>query len=93
MVRGVAQDDHGIAGARVAIQDADTGKWLRAGGGWGAYQQLAAEVDSPGSRYTTWTFRRTTFAPGEYGVSMIAVDTAGQHNPTPRPWRVLTVQP
>ena len=91
VVGGFATDDVGVAKVRVAVRNLSTRQWLRAGGGWGDFDLLAAEAADPGSGRTKWRFKRT-LPPGRYGVSLVAVDTAGQRNPEPRPWRVVTVR-
>lgn len=91
VVGGFAEDDVGIAKVRVAVRNLGSGKWLRTGGGWGAFDLLAAEVVDPGARRTDWRFKRN-LPPGRYGVSLVAVDTIGQRNPQPRPWDVVKVR-
>lgn len=91
VVGGFAKDDVGIAKVRVAVRNLASGKWLRARGRWGAFDLLAADVTEPGARRTDWRFKRR-LAPGRYGVSLVAVDTALQRDPSPRPWRVVTVR-
>ena len=92
VVGGFAQDDVGVAKVRVAVRDLASGKWLRPDGRWGAFGLLAAEARDPGERRTDWKFKRS-LQPGRYGVSLVAVDSSGQRNPSPRPWRVVGVKP
>lgn len=90
VVGGYANDDVGVKKVKVAVRRIRSGAWLRARGGWGAFELLAARVTDPGARRTDWKFKRK-LRPGRYGVSLVAVDTAGQRNPQQRPWTVVRV--
>ncbi len=90
VVGGYAKDDRGVARVKVAVRNIKTGRWLHRNGSWGRFELQLAETTDPGARRTDWRFK-WRLRPGKYGVSLVVVDTAGQRNPVPRPWRVVTV--
>lgn len=89
-LRGVATDDRGVRAVRLAVRHEATRRWLRPGGGWGAHAQRAATLQRAGDDRTGWS--RTLRLPrGRYGVSVVAVDAAGNLTRS-RPWRVYRVR-
>jgi hypothetical protein len=77
----------GVTTVRVAIKDRTTGLWLRSNNTWGAFQNQAAVLGTPGGTTTGWTF---SFSPpaggsGQYALQIAAVDAAGNLDPT-KPW-------
>jgi surface protein len=89
-VSGAAYDNRGVRRVALAVRDRATGSWLRRDGTSGAYQLLDVFVEHPGTTSTIWSFLRE-IGPGSYGLSLVVVDTSGNRNPTPRPWRVVRV--
>jgi len=89
-ISGAAYDNRGVRSVTIAIRNLGTGRWLRRDGTWGAYQLLDTGVFDPGTTSTGWSFIKPLL-PASYGISLVVVDTSGNRNPTPRPWRVVRV--
>ena len=88
---GRASDDRGVRNVAVTIRNPATGRWLQRDGTWGGYQKLYAKVGTTGATSTGWKFRRAVPA-GTFGISLVVVDTSGNSNPEPRPWRRIIVR-
>jgi large repetitive protein len=73
-----ATDDKGVAGARVALEDQDTGRYVQPNGTMAAaFATLDATLASPS---TTWTLGVDLPTKGEFAVTAFAVDTVGQQD-------------
>jgi PKD repeat protein len=78
---GTATDDLGVHSVQVAIRDNDTSRYLQANGSLAAdYHAFSAALGSPGATTTTWTLPVTLPTEGDYSVTAIAYDTAGQQD-------------
>ena len=80
---GTATDDPGVASVRVALRNSDTGQYVQSNG------SLAARSPRVTPRWPRRTRPAPTFdpagqpaAPGNYGVTAWAWDTAGQQDPS-----------
>lgn len=89
-VGGRATDDSAVLKIRVAVQNRRTGKWLRPNGRWGEYAKLRAHIARSKKKTTKWRFSRA-LPRGDYGVSLVVIDTDRSRNPAPRPWRPVRV--
>ncbi len=78
---GSATDDLGVTGVRVALRDSDTARYANEGGGTSAtYTTIPAIVNSPGATSTTWTLPITLPTQGDWNVTAVAFDAAGQYD-------------
>ena len=78
---GTATDDVGVKGVRVALRDADTGLYAKEGGGTQAqYTTIPATVASPGETSTGWSLPFTLPSDGDWNVTAVAFDAAGQYD-------------
>ena len=76
---GTATDDFGVASVGIALRDADTARYLQPDGTLDtAFATVPATLAAPGATSTTWS--RTVVLPvqGDWNVTALAVDTAGQ---------------
>jgi tripartite motif-containing protein 71 len=85
-IEGTATDDIGVQRVEVAIQDRTTKQWWNpAGNRWQATPKLwiRADVGSPDSASTTWSYSFADPVPGSggYVVTRRAVDTSGNLEP------------
>ena len=78
---GTATDDVGVQTVQVAIRDNDTSRYLQANGTLGAdYHSFEAVLASPGATTTSWSLPVNLPSEGDYSVTAIAYDTAGQQD-------------
>ena len=78
---GTATDAQGVTSVRVAFRDADTGRYASPGGGTQAtYVTVPATLDAPGATSTGWTLPFTLPQAGDWNLTAIAFDTAGQYD-------------
>ncbi len=89
-LEGNASDQRGVRNVAVAIRSSATGQWLQPDGTWGAFRRLYTVVAAKGAATTGWKTRRVV-PPGTYGVTLVVIDTSGNVNVKPRPWRRVTV--
>ena len=78
---GAAVDNVGVSLVRIGMQDTATGRWWHSDGTWGAFASYPATLGTPGATSTTWNFAWNATGSGSYGVSAVAVDTAGNADP------------
>jgi hypothetical protein len=86
---GTAKDADGIASARLAVLNRNTGRWLQANGTWGGYATRTAAVS--GTTSGTWELA-LPLSTGSYWVGVVVTDKRGNTNPSPRPGITLTVE-
>ena len=81
---GTATDDKGVQSVRVSIRDNDSSRYLQANGSLGAdFYAREATLGTPGGTSTTWTLPTINLpTEGDYSVTAIAYDTAGQQDPS-----------
>jgi PKD repeat protein len=80
---GTASDDRGVQRVRVWFRDGDTGRYLQPDGTMAAgFATLDATLASPGARTTGWSLGVTLPTPGNWTFSAVAVDSAGQQDPS-----------
>jgi hypothetical protein len=80
---GTATDDRGVQRVRVSLRDGDTGRYLQPDGTMAAaFATLDATLASPGARTTGWSLGVTLPTPGNWAFSAVAVDSAGQQDPS-----------
>lgn len=78
---GGATDDKGVQSVQVTIRDNDTSRYLQANGTLGAdFHAFSAALGSPGATTTTWSLPVTLPTEGDYSVTAIAYDSAGQQD-------------
>jgi hypothetical protein len=78
---GSATDDLGVTQVRVALRDSDTARYAKEGGGTQAqYTTIPATLDSPGATSTTWSLPVTLPTQGDWNVTAVAFDAAGQYD-------------
>ena len=87
---GKAKDNVAVKTVKVAVRNEATGRWRRADGSWGRHRTHAVALRSPGRRTTGWS-RAFGVRPGRYGVSLVAIDKAGNRQRR-KPWRVYRVR-
>jgi sugar lactone lactonase YvrE len=88
---GTATDNVAVARVRVAVKNRKTGLWWHTGGTWGSYVAYDAALAQPGSPSTTWTYRWTPPAAGQYTFMAEATDAAGNREAAPKPSVPFTV--
>jgi PKD repeat protein len=80
---GTATDDKGVASVRVALRDADTGRYLQPDGSMAAAVATRdAVLASPGAATTSWSLGLTLPTAGNWSFTAVAFDTAGQQDPS-----------
>jgi PKD repeat protein len=63
------------------MRDADTARYAKPGGGTQAgYTYITVPVDSPGATTTSWSSHVTLPTQGDWTVTAVAIDTAGQYD-------------
>ena len=78
---GSATDDLGVQSVQVTVRDNDTSRYLQANGTLAAgFYAFPAALGTPGATTTTWTLPVTLPTEGDYSVTAIAYDTAGQQD-------------
>lgn len=76
---GTATDDQGVAAVKVALRDADTGRYIQPNGTMAAgFATLNANLASPGATSTAFSLPVDLPTKGEFNVEAWAVDGAGQ---------------
>jgi uncharacterized protein (DUF305 family) len=85
-VLGVAVDDTGVTGVRLAVHDIVRDRWLRQGGGWGERQALEAERIGSGPASAAWRFAFTPPSAGRYEMLADVEDAAGKRAGAADPW-------
>ena len=85
---GNATDNVGLADVQVGIKDRTAGRWWKASTGtwvttftWNSGSALSL----PGGSPTTWSYPWSPLAPGNYTVTVRAIDAAGNFDAT-QPW-------
>ena len=78
---GTATDDFGVASVRVALRDADTGRYLQPNGTQSsAFATLSAVLAAPNALSTAWSLPVTLPNEGDWRVTAYAYDTVGQQD-------------
>ena len=79
---GTATDDKGVQSVRVSIRENDSSRYLQANGSLGAdFYARDGVLGTPGGTSTTWSLPTITLpTEGDYSVTAIAYDTAGQQD-------------
>jgi len=76
---GTATDDKGVAKVQLVVFDNDTGRYLQPAGTMTSdYTRLEATLAAPNATSTGWSRTITLPTGGDYSVTAVAVDTAGQ---------------
>ncbi len=71
----------GVQEIRLTLRDADTALYAKQGGGTQAsYTEFVVPVDSPGATSTSWSTTITLPMQGDWTVTALALDTAGQYD-------------
>lgn len=80
---GSATDDLGVAEVRVTIRERDSGRYLQANGTLSStLTHRNATLSDPGGVTTNWTLPVTLPSEGDYDITVRAIDTAGQPDPS-----------
>ncbi|RJK97849.1 PKD domain-containing protein [Vallicoccus soli] len=80
---GTASDDKGVAAVQVRVLDDDTGRYLKADGSFSSgAASVPAVLAAPGATSTAWSLPVDLPGAGDYRVTVLAVDTAGQQDPS-----------
>jgi hypothetical protein len=89
---GTASDSAAVRSVSLAIRRISDLQWLQPSGAWGStYKKIPATLSDPGAASTLWSSTNSV-APGDYGVTLIVEDSAGELNLAPRPFRKVTVR-
>ena len=81
---GTATDATGVTAVRLALRDADTAKYADPGGGTSTtYTYYTVPVTSGPGEVVSWNKDITLPTQGDWTVTAVAVDTAGQYDFTP----------
>jgi hypothetical protein len=77
---GTATDNLGVAGVRLIVRDTSTGRYVTntAGATSSAFTMLPATLNSPGATSTRFSITVNLQSPGNYSVTAMALDSAGQ---------------
>ncbi len=79
---GTAADDTAVASVNVSIQDTNTNQWWN-GTTWSAAPtQFAAQIASPGSSATSWSFAWLAPTNGTFRFNAVAIDNISQSSTT-----------
>ncbi len=80
---GTATDDKGVQFVRVSVRENDSSRYIQANGSLGAeFYAREATLSAPGGLSTNWSLPVTLPTEGDYSVTAIAYDTAGQQDPS-----------
>ncbi|CAM3267425.1 PKD domain-containing protein [Nocardioides dubius] len=78
---GTATDDKGVASVRISLEDQDTNRFLQPNGSMAAaFATLPATLASPGATSTTFSLPVTLPTQGDWAVTALAYDSAGQQD-------------
>ena len=78
---GTATDDLGVTEVRVALRDADTARYAKEGGGTQAgLHHRAGDARRAGATSTGWSLTLTLPTQGDWNVTAVAFDAAGQYD-------------
>lgn len=78
---GGATDDRGVAAVQVSLEDQDSNRYLQPNGSMAAsFATLPATLAAPGGTSTRWSLPVTLPVRGDWVVTAVAVDTAGQQD-------------
>jgi large repetitive protein len=78
---GTATDDIGVQSLKVTVFNNDTGQYLQSNGTMNSgYSQLSATLATPNATSTTWSLPITLPTSGNFSVTALAYDTAGQQD-------------
>ncbi len=78
---GTATDDIGVQNVQVSVYDNDSGRYLQGNGTLqSGYNTLTASLASPNATSTNWTLPVDLPTGGDYSVTALAYDTAGQQD-------------
>jgi PKD repeat protein len=78
---GTATDDHGVQSVELAVLDNDTGRYLQDNGTMlSTYNTVTATLGTPGGTSTTWSYPLVLPTSGDYSITALAYDTAGQQD-------------
>jgi large repetitive protein len=78
---GTATDDLGVQSLQVTVLDNDTGRYLQNNATMlSGYNALTATLASPGATSSTWTLPIDLPTRGDFSVTALAYDTAGQQD-------------
>ena len=78
---GTATDDLGVQSLKVTVFNNDNGQYLQTNGTLASgYTQLTATLATPNATSTTWSLPITLPGSGNYSVTALAYDTAGQQD-------------
>ncbi|MFS3130710.1 PKD domain-containing protein [Nocardioides sp. Bht2] len=78
---GTATDDKGVASVRISLEDQDTNRYLQPNGTLSAaFATLPATLASPGATSTTFSLPVTLPTQGDWAVTALAYDSAGQQD-------------
>jgi len=85
-ISGTASDNTSVSAVNVAVKNKATGQWWDASQQkWSkTYQESAASLSNPGAASTNWTSSfNAPLDGGTFVIQASAVDSGGQHDPTP----------
>ncbi len=78
---GTATDDKGVQSVQVTVFDNGTGRYLQSNGTMlSGYNALTATLGSPNATSTTWSLPIDLPTSGDFSVTALAYDTAGQQD-------------
>ncbi len=78
---GTASDDLGVAEVRLTLRDNDTNRYLQPNGTMSAaYAEITTTLAAPNATSTTWSRAITLPTEGDWSVTALARDTAGQQD-------------
>jgi large repetitive protein len=83
-IAGTAADDLGVQSVQLTVVNNETGRYLQDDGTTysSTYNTINASLSSPGAASTSWTYNMTVPGSGDYRVTAIAFDSAGQQDPS-----------
>ncbi|MCW2780556.1 MAG: domain containing protein, partial [Marmoricola sp.] len=78
---GTATDDLGVQSVMVSLEDGDTSRYLQPNGSMAAaFAAIPATLATPNGTSTTWTLPVNLPTQGDWNVTAVAYDTAGQQD-------------